>query len=153
VDAAISVRDLHHSYGGPQPALARLDLEIPATSVFALIGPNGAGKTTLLRILATLMEPTHGQVSIGGIDAVTRPLEARRLIGYMADDFALYEEMGVLDYLRFFAACHGVPPNDQEDRCTALLERVRLGEKGGDRIKALSRGMRQRLCLAKTLVH
>src|SRR5258708_10967655 len=103
----IEIHHLRKEYDG-NVALENLHLEIPEGEVFGLIGPNGAGKTTLIRIMATLLEPTYGQVRINGIDALEDPLRVHPLIGYMSDFFALYENMLAWEYLDHFARCYGV---------------------------------------------
>jgi ABC-2 type transport system ATP-binding protein len=135
-------------------ALENLSFEVPAGECFGLIGPNGAGKTTLLRILATLLEPTCGEVRINGIDALAEPLKVHPLIGYLSEVFAVYEEMLVWEYLDHFARCYGITSMREREKLTdEVLELVSLKERRDAEIKGLSRGMRQRLCLAKTLIH
>ena len=95
-------------------ALENLHLEIPEGEVFGLIGPNGAGKTTLIRVLATLLEPTYGQVRIAGIDVLEDPLRVHPLIGYMSDFFSVYENMLVWEYLDHFARCYNVERHKRE---------------------------------------
>jgi ABC-2 type transport system ATP-binding protein len=134
-------------------ALDNLHLEIPQGEVYGLIGPNGAGKTTLIRILATLLEPTYGQVRIAGIDALEDPLRVHPLIGYMSDFFSLYDNMLVWEYLDHFARCYRVPAQRRARLIDEVLQLVSLEVRRDAEIKALSRGMRQRLCFAKTLLH
>src|SRR5436305_238469 len=134
-------------------ALENLHLEIPQGEVYGLIGPNGAGKTTLIRILATLMEPTYGSVRIAGIDILEEPLKVHPLIGYMSDFFSLYEDMLVWEYLDHFARCYGLPARDRQRTIDEVLELVSLEVRRDDEVKVLSRGMRQRLGFAKTLLH
>lgn len=134
-------------------ALENLSVHIPEGEVFGLIGPNGAGKTTLLRILATLLEPTYGKVTIAGIDVLEEPLRVHPLIGYMSDNFSLYDDMLAWEYLDHFARCYGVPPHRREKLIEEVLQLVSLEVRRDSEIKALSRGMRQRLCFAKTLIH
>lgn len=148
----ISIRHLRKEYEGTV-ALENLHLEIPKGEIFGLIGPNGAGKTTLLRILATLMEPTYGFITIGGIDALEEPLKVHHLLGYMSDVFAVYEHMLVWEYLDHFARCYGLDTRKRERLVDEVLELVSLTVRKDSEIKSLSRGMRQRLCLAKTLIH
>jgi len=148
----IEVHHLRKEYGDTV-ALENLHLEIPEGEVFGLIGPNGAGKTTLIRILATLMEPTFGEVRIAGIDVLKEPLKVHPLIGYMSDFFSLYEHMLVWEYLDHFARCYGVQRRHQADFVQQLLKLVSLDVRHDAEIRTLSRGMRQRLFLAKTLVH
>lgn len=135
-------------------ALQNLSFEVPSGECFGLIGPNGAGKTTLLRILATLLEPTFGEVRINGIDALVEPLKIHPLIGYLSEVFAVYEDMLVWEYLDHFARCYGITSMREREKLTdEVLELVSLKERRDAEIKGLSRGMRQRLCLAKTLIH
>ncbi len=148
----IEVRHLRKEYDDTV-ALENLHLDIPEGEVFGLIGPNGAGKTTLIRILATLLEPTYGTVRVAGIDALAEPLRVHPLIGYMSDFFSLYESMLVWEYLDHFARCYGVPRRDRQKLIDEVLKLVSLDVRSDSEIKALSRGMRQRLCFAKTLVH
>jgi ABC-2 type transport system ATP-binding protein len=148
----IEVHHLRKEYQG-KAALENLHLEIPAGEVFGLIGPNGAGKTTLIRILATLLEPTYGEVRIGGIDVLAEPLRAHRLIGYMSDFFSLYDDMLVWEYLDHFGRCYGAARRLRPDFVEELLKLVALEVRRDALIRTLSRGMRQRLFFAKTLVH
>jgi ABC-2 type transport system ATP-binding protein len=148
----IEIRHLRKQYDSTV-AIDNLTLLIPEGEVFGLIGPNGAGKTTLIRILATLMEPTYGEVKIAGIDVCEAPLEVHPLIGYMSDFFSMYEDMLVWEYLDHFAACYGIERARREQLIDDVLELVSLEVRRDDKIKALSRGMKQRLCFAKTLLH
>jgi ABC-2 type transport system ATP-binding protein len=148
----IEVRHLRKEYEQTL-ALENLHLEIPAGEVYGLIGPNGAGKTTLIRILATLLEPTYGDVRIDGIDALAEPLRIHPLIGYMSDFFSLYDNMLVWEYLDHFARCYGIEPRKRDRLIDEVLQLVSLEVRRDAEIKALSRGMRQRLCFAKTLLH
>lgn len=148
----LRVRHLRKEYDG-QVALVNLDLHVPAGEVYGLIGPNGAGKTTLIRILATLLEPTYGQVEIDGVDVLAHPLEVHPRIGYMSDFFSLYDHMLVWEYLDHFAACYGIPRLRRAQLIDEALELVSLVVRRDAEIKTLSRGMRQRLCFAKTLLH
>jgi ABC-2 type transport system ATP-binding protein len=134
-------------------ALENLHLEIPAGEVYGLIGPNGAGKTTLIRILSTLLEPTYGAVRIAGIDVLAEPLRVHPLIGYMSDFFSLYDTMLVWEYLDHFARCYGIERRKRERLVDEVLKLVSLEVRRDAEIKTLSRGMRQRLCFAKTLLH
>src|SRR3989442_355820 len=148
----IEIRHLRKEYD-QTVALETLHLEIPAGEVYGLIGPNGAGKTTLIRILATLMEPTYGSVRIDGIDALEDPLKIHPLIGYMSDFFSLYENMLVWEYLDHFARCYGIGRRRRDKLVDEVLQLVSLEVRRDAEIKTLSRGMRQRLCFAKTLIH
>lgn len=148
----IEVHHLRHEYNGAV-AIENLHLEIPRGEAFGLIGPNGAGKTTLIRILATLMEPTYGSVRVAGIDVLAEPLKVHPLIGYMSDFFSLYENMLVWEYLDHFAGCYGIPRTKRQKLTDEVLELVSLSVRHDAPISTLSRGMRQRLCFAKTLLH
>jgi ABC-2 type transport system ATP-binding protein len=148
----IRVENLHMEYGDTV-ALENLHLEIAPGEVFGLIGPNGAGKTTLIRILATLLEPTYGSVRIAGIDALKNPLAVHPLIGYMSDFFSLYENMRVWEYLDHFARCYGIDASRRDRLIDEVLELVSLEVRRDSEISELSRGMRQRVCFAKSLLH
>jgi ABC-2 type transport system ATP-binding protein len=148
----IDIRNLRKEYK-ETVALGNLTLEIPKGEVFGLIGPNGAGKTTLIRILATLLEPTYGQVYIDGIDVIADPLRVHPVIGYMSDYFALYDNMLVWEYLDHFARCYNIPAKKRTRLIDEVLQLVSLEVKRDGLIRTLSRGMKQRLCFAKTLLH
>jgi ABC-2 type transport system ATP-binding protein len=148
----IEVRHLRKEYD-KTVALDNLHLDIPEGEVYGLIGPNGAGKTTLIRVLATLLEPTYGQVRIAGIDVLEHPLRVHPLIGYMSDFFSLYENMLVWEYLDHFARCYGIERRQRERLIDEVLQLVSLEVRRDAEIRSLSRGMRQRLCFAKTLLH
>jgi len=134
-------------------ALRDLNLTIEKGDVFGFIGPNGAGKTTTIKILSTLLEPTSGQAYVDGIDVVRQPLEVRRIIGYMPDFFGVYDDVKVWEYLDFFAAAYKIPVNKRKGIIDDVLELTDLTGKREAYVESLSRGMKQRLCLAKTLVH
>ncbi len=148
----IEVHHLRKEYDGTV-ALENLHLEIPEGEVYGLIGPNGAGKTTLIRILSTLLEPTFGTAQIAGIDVLDEPLKVHPHIGYMSDFFSLYEDLLVWEYLDHFARCYNVPPRERTKMIDDVLQLVSLEVRRDAEVKALSRGMRQRLCFAKTLLH
>lgn len=148
----IVVEHLRMEYGDTV-ALENLSLEIDAGEVFGLIGPNGAGKTTLIRVLATLLEPTYGSATIRGIDVLNSPLEVHPLIGYMSDFFSLYDRMLVWEYLDHFARCYNTPARRRQQLIDEALELVSLTVRRDALISELSRGMRQRLCFAKSLLH
>lgn len=134
-------------------ALRGLDLEVPQGSIFGLIGKNGAGKTTTMRILATLLLPTAGQATVGGYDVVSQPYDVRKLIGYMPDFFGVYDDLKATEYLDFYAGAQGVPARERPALVRDLLELVDLSHKHDAYVDDLSRGMKQRLCLARALVH
>ena len=148
----IETRGLVKRYGD-QLAVAGVDLVVGAGEIYGLVGPNGAGKTTMMKILATLLAQTAGEAYVTGIPVDGDPLEVRRRIGYMPDFYGVYDDLRVWEYLDFFARCYGVPANRRPAMIVELLEIVGLTDKRDSYVEAMSRGMRQRLCLAHTLVH
>jgi ABC-2 type transport system ATP-binding protein len=150
--AIVETRGLVKRYD-TQTAVAGVDLVIGPGEIFGLVGPNGAGKTTMMRILATLLAPTAGEALVTGIGVTDDPIEVRRRIGYMPDFYGVYDDLRVWEYLDFFARCYGVPANRRATMIGELLEIVGLTEKRDEYVESMSRGMRQRLCLAHTLVH
>ena len=141
------------SYDGVRDAVSELAFSVAAGSIFALVGPNGAGKTSTLRMLATLQPPSSGSIRIDGLDVARDPEGVRRRVGYLPDNFALYDQMTPVDYLDFFGRCYEVDDTTRKRRIDALLEEFDLVPKRSSPIRALSRGMRQRLGVAKTLMH
>ncbi len=148
----IEVEGLHKRFG-TQVALQGVDFVVPSGEIFGFIGPNGAGKTTTIRILATLELPDSGNATIGGIPVDEDPHGVRELIGYMPDFFGVYDRLTSVEYLEFYAACHGVPHSRRRVVARELLELVDLTDRAGDQVDTLSRGMKQRLCLGRALVH
>lgn len=148
----IVCRHLSKSFGSFQ-AIEDLNLEIEKGDTFGFIGPNGAGKTTTIRILSTLLEPSEGEATVAGYSVVEQPDEIRRLLGYMPDKFGVYDGMKVWEYLDFFAGAFRLPRNSRAQLIDDVLELTDLGQKKEFFVEALSTGMRQRLCLAKTLLH
>ena len=148
----IEINGLTKKYG-ELTALSDLNLSIEEGAVFGFIGPNGAGKTTTMRILTTLLRPTAGEAFIGGYSVIDQPEKVRRMIGYMPDFFGVYDDMKVWEYLDFFAACYDIPLSHRHGMIGDLLALVDLGHKREDYVESLSRGMKQRLCLARTLAH
>ena len=134
-------------------AVAGIDLVVMPGEIYGLVGPNGAGKTTTMKILATLLAPTAGEALVTGIPVTADPNAVRRRIGYMPDFYGVYDDLRVWEYLDFFARCYGVPANRRARMIGELLEIVALGDRRDAYVESLSRGMRQRLCLAHTLVH
>lgn len=148
----IEVENLTKTYKN-RAAVDDISFTIEENALFGFVGPNGAGKTTTIRILTTLLQPSQGQVRIAGHSVMNEPRAVRRLIGYMPDFFGVYTDMTVWEYLDFFSACYDIPPADRPGLVNDLLELVELGHRRDDFVDSLSRGMKQRLCLARTLVH
>jgi ABC-2 type transport system ATP-binding protein len=148
----IRARGLVKRYGRTW-ALDELDLDVPAGAIYGLIGQNGAGKTTAIRALATLLAPDEGEIEVAGADAIRSPTEVRRLVGYMPDFFGVYDDLKVGEYLEFYAALYGLRTSEAQTLRDSLLDLVDLGNKRDDYVEALSRGMQQRLCLARALIH
>ncbi len=134
-------------------ALDDLSLTLEAGEIFGFIGPNGAGKTTTIRILSTLLQPTSGRAVVCGHDVSLEPSMVRRSIGYMPDFFGVYDDIKVWEYLDFFAAAYKIPRHSRESVISGVLDLTDLTVKKDAYVESLSRGMKQRLCLAKTLIH
>lgn len=149
---AIETRGLTRNYG-KLTAVRDLNLAIPQGSLFGLIGPNGAGKTTTLRMLAGLLDPSSGEILVNGQPVNQKSDDLRRQIGYMPDFFGVYEDLVVWEYLDFFARCYNLPARRRQQVIDELLDLVDLSEKREAYVHTLSRGMRQRLCLAHAMVH
>lgn len=149
----VECADVHHSYDGVRDAVRELNLTIKRGEVLALIGPNGAGKSTTLRILATLQKPDKGRVLWDGRDAWGERYTIRQKIGFLGDGTALYPGMTAAGYLTFFAECYGQDDAAAKARVTELLQVFDLAGKANARISDMSKGMRQRLAIARTLVH
>jgi len=160
----LEARDLRRSFTSTSGVLRRSRKEVEAVKgvsfdiergeVFGLLGPNGAGKTTTIKMLITLLLPTSGSASILGLDVVADAREVRRRIGYVfGGDRGLYERLSALDNLRYFAELYAVPPREQKARIGELLDLVGLTGREGERVEGFSRGMRQRLHIARGLLH
>jgi len=134
-------------------AVRDLNLTIPRGSIFGLIGPNGAGKTTTMAILASLLRPTAGRALVVGLDPATQTRAVRRVVGYMPDVLGVYDDLRVQEYLEFFAAAYKLPRGEWRAVVDGLLELVDLTGKRNSVVHSLSRGMKQRLSLARALVH
>ena len=148
----IELIDFGKNYGD-FTAVKRLILKIEAGEMFGFIGPNGAGKSTTIRFLATLLRATHGEGIVNGHSVTRRPLDVRRSVGYMPDNFGVYDGMKVWEFLDFFAVAYQIPRSKRKQVICDVLELLDLTHKRDDFVNGLSRGMKQRLCLAKTLVH
>src|SRR5436189_4062991 len=149
---AVQTTGLTRVYGS-MVALNALTLTVNRGDLFGFIGSNGAGKTTTLRILATFLAPSSGKAEVLGHDVVHDADRVRHIIGYMPDFFGVYKDMEVTEYLDFFGACYKIPSAQREKTVNDVLELVGLTEKKGALIGALSRGMQQRLGLARVLIH
>jgi ABC-2 type transport system ATP-binding protein len=148
----IETRELTKTYGDIN-ALLNLNLKLERGDVFGFIGPNGAGKTTTMRILATLLNPTWGEAYVCGYSIYTKPKEIRRVIGYMPDFYGVYDDMKVIEYLEFFAAAYRIDGPARRKKCDEVLQLVDLTYKRDELVTSLSRGMNQRLGLARVLLH
>jgi ABC-2 type transport system ATP-binding protein len=148
----ISVTSLSKKYGR-FVAVDNLSFEVQEGEVLGFLGPNGAGKTTTMRMITGYLPPSHGRVKIGGNDLYDRPVEAKRLIGYLPENPPLYPEMTVRRYLRFVGALKDVPASKMRAAVDRAIERTRLGEVADKRIAKLSKGFKQRVGLAQALVH
>jgi ABC-2 type transport system ATP-binding protein len=148
----IQTEDLTKAYGDLK-AISSLKLDLDEGDLFGFIGPNGSGKTTTMRILATLLQPSWGEATVCGYSIYTNPKEIRRLIGYMPDFFGVYDDMKVIEYLEFFAAAYRIKGAARRKKCNEMLEMVDLGYKRDAFVTSLSRGMTQRLGLARVLLH
>ena len=148
----IKIEGLKKTYGKME-ALKGVSFEIEQGSIFGFVGPNGAGKTTTLKILATLMVPTEGKAYIDGVDVTKYPKKIRALMGYMPDFFGVYERIKVTEYLDFYASCYAISGGKRKSIIADLLELTDLSVKADAYVDSLSRGMKQRLCLARSLVH
>ncbi len=148
----IEVRGFSKRYG-EFVAVDDLSFSIGRGEIFGFIGPNGAGKSTTIRFLATLLRPTAGDGFVAGHSVVTDPMAVRRVIGFMPDDFGVYDGMKVWEFLDFFAVAYEIPRVQRKQIIGQVLELLDLTQKRDDYVNGLSKGMKQRLCLAKTLVH
>ena len=148
----IKTQNLTKAYGDLH-AIDDLNIELDKGDLFGYIGPNGSGKTTTMRILATLLQPSWGEAYVCGHSIYTNPKEIRRMIGYMPDFFGVYDDMKVIEYLEFFAAAYRIKGAARRKICNEVLELVDLGYKREAFVTSLSRGMTQRLGLARVLLH
>lgn len=151
-DILIHTADVRVDYDD-MTAVHGLNLDIAAGEVYGLIGPNGAGKTSTIRVLATLLEPTYGEVYIAGHDTATHPAEARAVLGYMPDLAPVWDDLKIDELLDVFARAYGLPRHERQQRVNEVLDAVSLQGKRHVMAGTLSRGMTQRLVLAKTLLH
>jgi len=148
----IELRGLHR-YFGETKAVQDMSFEVYAGEVFGYIGPNGAGKTTSMRILATLDEPTSGDAFVDGFSVVDDPDRVRRRLGFMPDYFGTYQNVNVHEYLDFFARAYGLRGNERKQAIASVMDFTLLGPLANKPIDGLSKGMKQRLCLGRTMIH
>jgi ABC-2 type transport system ATP-binding protein len=152
----ISIKKLSYEYPNSL-ALDNIDLEIPDLSITALVGPNGAGKTTLLHCLSALSRPFAGEISIDGIDIITNPLEAKKIIGYLPDFFGLYDQLSIYENLEYFAYAHKLDDrfdkSQIKNRIKDVIHLLNLEDKTNEKVSHLSRGMRQRVGIAQSIIH
>ncbi len=148
----IAVQGLTKVYGH-RTALDAVSFEVPKGEIFGFVGPNGAGKTTTLRILAALLEPTAGRAFVDGADVMRQPDLVHERLGYMPDFFGVYDQLTATEYLDFYAACYRIPRARRTKIAADLLELVGLADRRDHSVDTLSRGLKQRLCLARALVH
>ena len=148
----IETKNLTKNYG-ELTAVDDLDLTIKDGDIFGFIGPNGAGKTTTMRILVTLLEPTRGSAFINGLNVAKEGKKVRRLVGYMPDFMGVYDDLKVFEYLEFFAAAFGIERKKRKSIVEGVLELTDLESKKSATVDSLSRGMQQRLGLARVLIH
>lgn len=147
----IEVRNLIYEYP-TQRALNNVSFTIPKGSITALVGPNGAGKTTLMKCLSALEKPFAGTITIEGIDVVEHPRDCHRMLAFLPDFFGLYDELTVAQSLEYFARAHEVPENEIQARVEDTARRMDLSNKIGEKVRGLSRGMRQRLAIGQTII-
>ena len=148
----IEIKGLTKKYG-QFTALDNINISLEEGTVFGFVGANGAGKSTTFLILATLLQPTSGELFINGINLRENPSEIRKMIGYMPDFFGVYDQLKAGEYLDFYGASYGIPIAEREKMIPQLLELVNLTDKRDSYVDLLSRGMKQRLCLARSLIH
>ena len=148
----LTITDLKKAYGRYH-ALNGLSMTIKDGALYGFVGPNGAGKTTTIKILAGLLSADSGQVILDGVDARRERQALKGMIGYVPDTFGVYADLKVWEYMEFFSACYGLEGLIARKRCEVLLEQVGLEDRMDQYVDGLSRGMKQRLCLARALIH
>ncbi len=148
----LKIKNLTKKYG-KFTAVDDLALNVPDGEIFGFVGPNGAGKTTTMKIICGLMAANSGEVYVDDIDAIKKAREAKEIIGYMPDFFGVYDDLKVNEYLDFYASIYNIKPKERKRITDDLLELVDLTDKREVYVDSLSRGMKQRLCLARSLVH
>ena len=148
----VQVENLRKSYG-KFTALDGMELQIEKGQLYGFVGPNGAGKTTTMRIMSGLLSADSGKVCVDGIDVLETPEKVKEKIGYMPDFFGVYDNLKVKEYMEFFASIYGITGKDAYRNYMEKLDMVNLSEKENEYVDGLSRGMKQRLCLARCLIH
>ena len=152
MDPLVTIENLRIAYGKTE-AVRGLNFTIARGEVYGFIGPNGAGKTSTIKVLATLLRPTSGRVTVAGLDVVREPHAVRRKIGYMPDFFGVYDDLTAGEYLHFFAAAYKIETARRKALIADVLALTDLTAKHDAPVDALSRGMKQRLGLARVLLH
>ena len=148
----VDIEELTKRYG-KFVALDHMNLHIDKGEIFGFVGPNGAGKTTTMRIMCGLLKATSGKVTIDGVDALGRPADVKRKIGYVPDFFGVYDNLKVVEYMDFYGSMYGMSKRKVEKVADKYLELVALQDKKDEFVDSLSRGMKQRLCVARALIH
>lgn len=148
----VEIKDLYKTYG-KLTALNKLNLTIKQGELFGFVGPNGAGKTTVLKMIAGLLPADGGEITVAGIDAIRDAAHLKEQIGYVPDFFGVYDDFKVMEYMEFYASVYGITGENARKLCVELLELVKLQDKKESKVDSLSRGMKQRLCLARSLIH
>jgi ABC-2 type transport system ATP-binding protein len=148
----IEIKELSKRFG-KRLAVDNISFNVESGEIFGLVGPNGAGKTTTMRMLVTLLKPDKGEIFVDGYSIHKFPNEARRIIGFMPDSFGVYGDMTTQEYLDFFGSCYKIPPDQRARLISDLLDLVDLGHRRDDMVDTLSRGLKQRLGLARVLIH
>lgn len=148
----VDIEELTKRYG-KFVALDHMNLHIDKGEIFGFVGPNGAGKTTTMRIMCGLLKATSGKVTIDGVDALGRPADVKRKIGYVPDFFGVYDNLKVMEYMDFYGSMYGMSKREVEKVADKYLELVALQDKKDEFVDSLSRGMKQRLCVARALIY
>jgi ABC-2 type transport system ATP-binding protein len=148
----IEIKELSKKFG-KRLAVNNISFDIQSGEIFGLVGPNGAGKTTTMRMLVTLLKPDKGEISVGGYSLKKNPNDVRRILGFMPDSFGVYGDLTVQEYLDFFGACYKIHPKLRPQLISDLLDLVDLGHRRDDMVDTLSAGLKQRLGLARVLIH
>ena len=148
----LAIKNLNKRYGKFQ-AVSDLNLEVAEGEIFGFVGPNGAGKTTTMKIICGLLRATSGEITLDGVDIIQNSRRMKEKIGYMPDFFGVYDDLKVSEYLEFYASIYNIKGQERKRITDDLLELVDLGSKREAYVDSLSRGMKQRLCLARSLVH